>query len=74
MLDTCSQDTYALEQTLEFVKTSIPSVDTAGVYVCQDGSAPNYHPPKPIMAVIGAANSQVSVMVANMLRLFHVSK
>ncbi len=71
ILDTCSQDTYALEQTLEFIKTAI-STNTADQYECEDGSAPFYQSKKPIATVIGAASSQVSVMVASMLTLFKV--
>lgn len=73
ILDTCSQDTYALEQTLEFIKAAI-STNSADQYVCEDGSAPVHHTKKPIAAVIGAASSQVSVMVASMLTLFKVRK
>ena len=70
ILDTCSQDTYALEQTLEFIKSAITT--NANKYECDDGSTPSYQATKPIATVIGAASSQVSVMVASMLRLFKV--
>lgn len=71
ILDTCSQDTHALEQSLEFIKTAI-STDNANQYECRDRSTPIYKRPNPTVGVIGAASSQVSAMVANMLRLFKV--
>lgn len=39
--------------------------------VCSDGSRPLYKQ-QPVAAVIGAASSQVSVMVASILQLFKV--
>ncbi|VDM42389.1 unnamed protein product [Toxocara canis] len=66
ILDTCSVDSHALEQTLVFIKTMMSSGD--GI-VCTDGSRPMYSQ-QPVAAVIGAASSQVSVMVASMLQLF----
>lgn len=73
ILDTCSRDTYALEQTMEFVKSSLTTVDhTKSDYQCNDGSSPKYMATEPIVGVIGAASSSVSVMVANILRLFQV--
>lgn len=68
ILDTCSIDSHALEQTLVFIKTMMSSGD--GIY-CSDGSKPIYQH-HPVAAVIGAASSQVSVMVASMLQLFKV--
>ncbi|KAK6016267.1 hypothetical protein OSTOST_18251, partial [Ostertagia ostertagi] len=61
-----SVDSYALEQTLEFIKSVMSSGDGA---VCADGSSASYHR-QPVAAVVGAAGSQVSVMVASMLQLF----
>ncbi|XP_074594692.1 metabotropic glutamate receptor 8-like isoform X2 [Brevipalpus obovatus] len=73
ILDTCSRDTYALEQTMEFVKSSLTTVDhTKSDYQCNDGSSPKYMATEPIVGVIGAASSSVSVMVANILRLFQI--
>ncbi|KHN75671.1 Metabotropic glutamate receptor 7 [Toxocara canis] len=63
-----SVDSHALEQTLVFIKTMMSSGD--GI-VCTDGSRPMYSQ-QPVAAVIGAASSQVSVMVASMLQLFKV--
>uniref|UniRef100_A0A914ZSR6 G-protein coupled receptors family 3 profile domain-containing protein n=1 Tax=Parascaris univalens TaxID=6257 RepID=A0A914ZSR6_PARUN len=68
ILDTCSVDSHALEQTLVFIKTMMSSGD--GI-ICMDGSRPTYSQ-QPVAAVIGAASSQVSVMVASMLQLFKV--
>ncbi|KAL3981436.1 7 transmembrane sweet-taste receptor of 3 GCPR family protein [Acanthocheilonema viteae] len=68
ILDTCSVDSYALEQTLVFIKTIMSQTDE--IY-CSDGSKPIYQH-HPVAAVIGAASSQVSVMVASMLQLFKV--
>ncbi|NXU37630.1 GRM7 protein, partial [Drymodes brunneopygia] len=57
ILDTCSRDTYALEQALSFGS-------------CPAGSAPRRPPPERLVGVIGASASSVSIMVANVLRLF----
>ena len=41
ILDTCSRDTYALEQSLEYVRGSMTSLDDIeDMYVCDDGSKP----------------------------------
>lgn len=73
ILDTCSRDTYALEQTMEFVKSSLTTVDSQiSDYQCADRTPPKYIPRKPVVGVIGASSSSVSVMVANILRLFQV--
>ncbi|KAI2659059.1 Metabotropic glutamate receptor 3 [Labeo rohita] len=39
ILDTCSKDTYALEQSLEFVRASLTKVHQPG-FICPDGSNP----------------------------------
>lgn len=41
-------------------------------YKCESGKPPVYVPHKPVTAVIGASFSVVSIMVANILRLFKV--
>lgn len=69
--DTCSTDVYALEQAMDFIRTSMNTLDVSG-FECADGRTPKYNPPKPVAGVIGAASSQVSIMVANILRLFKV--
>ncbi|KAE8616446.1 hypothetical protein XENTR_v10008809 [Xenopus tropicalis] len=72
ILDTCSRDTYALEQSLEFVRASLTKVDEAE-YMCPDGSyAIQENSPLPIAGVIGGSYSSVSIQVANLLRLFHI--
>ncbi|XP_071547188.1 metabotropic glutamate receptor 8-like isoform X2 [Panulirus ornatus] len=70
ILDTCSSDTYALEQSMEFFKSSINQ--DASDFKCKGGKKPIYIPPKPVVGVIGAASSSVSVMIANILRLFKI--
>lgn len=42
-------------------------------YKCESGQPPVYVPHKPVTAVIGASFSVVSIMVANILRLFKVT-
>jgi len=72
ILDTCLRDTYALEQSLEFIKPYMSSMDDQE-YQCRDGSPPDMvNQLKPVAGVIGASASPVSIMVANMLRLFKV--
>eukprot|EP00061_Rhincodon_typus_P009690 g33365.t1 len=68
ILDTCSRDTYALEQSLTFVQALIEK-DTTDVR-CASGEAPIITKPDKIVGVIGASASSVSIMVANILRLF----
>ena len=71
ILDTCSFDTYALEQCMDFIKAQMTTIDLAD-YKCKDGRTPEYVRLKPVTGVIGAAASTVSIMVANILRLFKV--
>ncbi|KAI6187146.1 Metabotropic glutamate receptor 6 [Aphelenchoides besseyi] len=68
ILDTCSVETHALEQSLEFIKTIMSN---SNHLTCADGSRASYQR-QPIIAVIGAASSQVSVMVSSMLQLFRI--
>lgn len=42
-------------------------------YMCENGKPPTFVPHKPVTGVIGASFSVVSIMVANILRLFKVS-
>lgn len=72
ILDTCSFDTFALEQCMDFIKAQMTTIDLAD-YKCRDGLTPKYVRLKPVTGVIGAAASTVSIMVANILRLFKVS-
>ncbi|EDW50941.1 GM26815 [Drosophila sechellia] len=74
ILDTCSRDTYALNQSLQFVRASLNNLDTS-VYECADGSSPQLKKNAssgPVFGVIGGSYSSVSLQVANLLRLFHI--
>ncbi|XP_036387544.1 glutamate receptor, metabotropic 2a [Megalops cyprinoides] len=72
ILDTCSKDTYALEQSLEFVRASLTKVDETE-YICPDGSYALHDDfPLAISGVIGGSYSDVSIQVANLLRLFQI--
>ncbi|KAL6464879.1 hypothetical protein MHYP_G00271960 [Metynnis hypsauchen] len=70
VLDTCSRDTHALEQSLTFVQALIQK-DTSDVR-CTNGEPPVFVKPEKVVGVIGASASSVSIMVANILRLFQV--
>ncbi|XP_046729129.1 glutamate receptor, metabotropic 8a isoform X2 [Silurus meridionalis] len=70
ILDTCSRDTYALEQSLTFVQALIER-DGSDVR-CANGDPPVFAKPDKIIGVIGASASSVSIMVANILRLFKI--
>lgn len=65
ILDTCSRDTYALEQALEFVRASLTKVDDTE-FICPDGSyALQEDSPLAIAGVIGGSFSSVSIQVRN---------
>ncbi|XP_075709630.1 metabotropic glutamate receptor 4 isoform X1 [Rhinoderma darwinii] len=70
ILDTCSRDTHALEQSLSFVQPLIDK-DRAEVR-CLSGGNPIIAQPERVVGVIGASSSSVSIMVANILRLFKI--
>ncbi|XP_069387193.1 metabotropic glutamate receptor 7 isoform X4 [Paralichthys olivaceus] len=70
ILDTCSRDTYALEQSLTFVQALIQK-DTSDVR-CTNGEPPVFVKPEKVVGVVGASASSVSIMVANILRLFQI--
>lgn len=75
LLDTCSRDTYALEQALSFVQALIRRRGDGdeGAVRCPGGVPPlRTAPPERVVAVVGASASSVSIMVANVLRLFAV--
>lgn len=60
---------------MEFVKSSLTAVDyNIKDYSCADGSSPHHLEREPVVGVIGASFSTVSVMVANILRLFQVQE
>ncbi|XP_071082825.1 metabotropic glutamate receptor 3-like [Haliotis cracherodii] len=68
--DTCARATYALEQSLEFIRASFTSLD-ASEFVCTDGSTARAKTtPTAVAGVIGGSYSTVSMQVANLLRLF----
>ncbi|XP_060600665.1 metabotropic glutamate receptor 3-like isoform X2 [Ruditapes philippinarum] len=72
IFDTCARGTYALEQSLEYIRASFSSLD-ASEFVCEDGSeAEAKFEPKTVAGVIGGAYSSVSIQVANLLRLFKI--
>ena len=73
ILDTCSQDTYALNQSLQFVRSSLNNLDTSA-FECADRSLPKLkkNSSGPVFGVIGGSYSSVSLQVANLLRLFHI--
>lgn len=70
ILDTCSRDTHALEQSLTFVQALIEKDSTE--VRCINGGPPIITKPERVVGVIGASGSSVSIMVANILRLFKV--
>ncbi|KAJ1109508.1 hypothetical protein NDU88_006868 [Pleurodeles waltl] len=64
ILDTCSKDTYALEQSLDFVRASLTKVD-GSEHICPDGSyAIHDEVPMAITGVIGGSYSDVSIQVS----------
>ncbi|ESO85152.1 hypothetical protein LOTGIDRAFT_130830 [Lottia gigantea] len=70
LYDTCARGTYALEQSLEFIRASFYSLDTSE-FVCSDGSqAKAKFSPTKVTGVVGGSYSTVSMQVANLLRLF----
>lgn len=73
ILDTCSRDTYALNQSLQFVRASLNNIDISALE-CLDHSMPrprnNYS--GPVFGVVGGSYSSVSIQVANLLGLFHI--
>ncbi|ELT87766.1 hypothetical protein CAPTEDRAFT_211789 [Capitella teleta] len=72
IMDTCSRDVYALEQSLEYVRASLSSLD-GGKYTCADNStAEPVNVPQPVLGVVGGSYSSVSIQVANLLRLFRI--
>ncbi len=72
ILDTCNTPSYALNQSLEFVRDLMGSMDTSQ-YTCTDGSTAKLRDrQQPVAGVIGASDSTVSTQVANLLRLFKI--
>ncbi|XP_043243167.1 metabotropic glutamate receptor-like [Amphibalanus amphitrite] len=72
ILDTCSTDTYALNQSLEFIRTSLDVMDTVS-FECADLSTPQpKYRSKPVSGVVGASYSTISINAANLFRLFRI--
>lgn len=72
ILDTCSSDSYALNQSLEFVRASVHTVE-ANAFQCPDDSTPTpRYGRQVITGVVGGSYSEVSLQVANLLRLFKI--
>lgn len=70
IFDTCARGTYALEQSLEFIRGTFSSLDVYD-FICKDGSIAKASQQTPAVAgVIGGSYSTVSIQVANLLRLF----
>lgn len=74
IVDSCSNPSYALNQSLDFVRDMIGSTD-ASEFQCADGKKPylldNAKHSK-VVAVVGGSYSSVTVQVANLLRLFRI--
>lgn len=71
ILDTCSKDMYALEQSLDFVRASLTKVHDPG-FICPDGSRPIQNEvPLAISGVIGGSYSDVSIQVKS--KLLHLT-
>lgn len=58
--------------TILYIRGAATSQDMSE-YECENGKPPTFIPHKPVAGVIGASFSVVSIMVANILRLFRVS-
>ena len=72
IIDDCMSDTHALEQSMEFIRHSLKTLDSTQ-YECSDGNPAlpkNKDVEKLIFGVVGASVSDVSIQVANLLRLF----
>ncbi|XP_022240495.1 metabotropic glutamate receptor 4-like, partial [Limulus polyphemus] len=74
-LDTCDSATYALEQSLDFIKGFIARSNSGEQeFQCHDGSMPRFSDGSfdRMMGIIGGRSSSVSIQLANILRLFQV--
>ena len=62
VLDTCSRETYALDQSLEYVRASLNIFDPS-MFSCDDGSNPDIiNQPEPVIGVVGGSYSSVSII------------
>ncbi|CAL1298592.1 unnamed protein product [Larinioides sclopetarius] len=75
-LDSCDSATYALEQSLDFIKGFIArnNAHHEKQFRCLDGTVPTFRDGSfdRVMGVIGGQSSSVSIQLANLLRLFRV--
>jgi len=63
VLDTCSHETYALDQSFEYVRASLNVFDQS-TFRCEDGSNPDIiNQPSPVVGVVGGSYSSVSIQV-----------
>jgi len=63
VLDTCSHETYALDQSFEYVRASLNVFDKS-MFRCEDGSNPDMvNQPAPVVGVVGGSYSSVSIQV-----------
>lgn len=76
ILDSCDSVPHALEQSLDFIKGFISKYGEHhdDQFVCNDGSPAKYRGKEfgRVIGVIGGQSSQVSIQVANLLRIFHI--
>uniref|UniRef100_A0A1B0BVC9 G-protein coupled receptors family 3 profile domain-containing protein n=1 Tax=Glossina palpalis gambiensis TaxID=67801 RepID=A0A1B0BVC9_9MUSC len=75
ILDTCSRETYALNQSLQFVRASLNQNLDTSAFECPNSEKPRLKKDVsagPVFGVIGGSYSSVSLQVANLLRLFHI--
>ncbi|KAL3871350.1 hypothetical protein ACJMK2_039357 [Sinanodonta woodiana] len=72
IFDTCAQGTYALENSLEYIRGFFTSLDDSE-FVCEDGSkARAKRHTTSVAGVIGGSYSTVSIQVADLLRFFKI--
>lgn len=72
IVDTCANPTFALNQSLLFVRDLMGTLD-ADNYRCPGNSQPRLvRPPQPVAGIIGATLSDVTIQTANLLNLFKI--
>lgn len=70
VLDSCSHETYALDQSLEYVRASLNIFDDT-MFHCDDGSHPDIiNQPEPVVGVVGGSYSSVSIQVITRFTLY----
>lgn len=65
ILDTCGRDTYALNQSLEYIRSSLNTFDV-NQYECSNGGGTprlKFNSTGPILGVVGGSYSSVSIQV-----------